>query len=205
MKRIMCILAALLILVSAVPVAVLAEDVDETATVNLYDIYGNLCETREFELYNDFSVYTMVNASAFNSGKISAVAGSHTYNDSVLALADELNAKGDIKYKSDVFPVLGNNVEGNAATSGVISFEANVMSVFDDPFVFDSDDDVLIKTTYTAVRTGTANIVTTLGTLTEAGSLDRADRLLYNNGDKGAAGRGSPRGAAGRKERSGAR
>ncbi|MBQ7670941.1 MAG: InlB B-repeat-containing protein [Clostridia bacterium] len=182
MKRIMCILAALLILVSAVPVAVLAEDVDKTATVNLYDIYGNLCETREFELYNGFSVYTVVNASAFNSGKISAVAGSQTYNDSVLALADELNAKGYIKYKSDVFPILGNNVEDDAATSGVILFEANVMSIFDDPFVFDSDDDVLIKTTYTAERTGTANIVTTLGTLTEAGDLDREGYSIVENG-----------------------
>ena len=49
----------------------------------------------------------------------------------------------------------------------MIYFNASNPSI-DNPFVFDSDDDVIIATTYTVTAGGTADIKTTLKTLASA-------------------------------------
>ena len=137
------------------------------AIVNIYDIFGNLNETKEFDIDDTFTVYTVLNASDINDGKIAAISGSQTYTDSVVALADAVDGEGAITDLAKVFPITGDKSLGNAANSGVIYFNASNPSI-DDPFVFDSNDDVIIATTYTVTAGGTADIKTTLKTLASA-------------------------------------
>ena len=107
-----------------------------------------------------FTVYTVLNANDINDGKIAAISGSQTYTDSVVALTDALDAEGAITDLAKVFPVTGDKSLGNAANPGVIYFNASNPSI-DDPFVFDSNDDVIIATTYVVNAGGTADIKTT--------------------------------------------
>ena len=121
-------------------------DAPTKAIVNIYDIFGNLNDTREFNIGDTFSVYTVLNAKDVNDGKIASISGSQTYTDSVVALADAVDGEGAITDLAKVFPVTGDASLGNAAISGVINFNASTPSI-DNPFVFDSDDDVIIATT----------------------------------------------------------
>ena len=144
------------------------DDQTGTATVNIYDLYGNLCDTKVYNVGDTFDTYMVLNASQIQSGKIGTISGQQTYTDSVLALADgELNANGTIKNLTQAFPITGDLSFGNASTSGIIYFNATAPEM-DDAFIFDSDDDVLIRTIYTVVASGVADVKTTLKTLGSA-------------------------------------
>ena len=143
------------------------EPAPQTAIVNIYGIDGELDESREVNLNEPFTVYTILNASNINDGKIAAISGYQTYTDSVVALHDELDAEGAIIDLDKVFPVTGEKSLGNAGESGKIYFNASTPSI-DKAFVFNSDSDVVIATTYVATAPGTADIKTVIKTLASA-------------------------------------
>ena len=136
------------------------------ALVSIYGIDGTVADTREFNVGDTFTVYTAMNASAVNSGKIASFSCTQSYTDAVLTLADSIEEWGFADLAS-VFPVTGTSTVSNATVPGLIQYNATNGSMVN-PFVFDSNDDVLIKTTYTVSAPGTAEIRNGIKTLAVA-------------------------------------
>ena len=114
------------------------------AEVRVHSLNGGV-ETMSFNIGDTFNVFTTLNASSVNSGKIASVNGIQRYNASVLSLT------------GTTFPVMGDKAISNTATAGIIKYAGSTPSI-SNPFVFDSDDDQLIVTTYKVTANGYADI-----------------------------------------------
>ena len=140
---------------------------EQTATITIYGFNGQ-SETKTFNVGDTFDVYTYLNASDLaDGGKLANVNASQTYTDSVV----ELN--------STAYPVLGDAVVENKDQAGKVLYIASTPSV-ENPFVFDSDDDVMIKTTYTVTAGGEGEIRNAIRTMAAA---DEDLTPIIKNGD----------------------
>ncbi len=124
-------------------------------------------ETKEFKVGDTFTVYTVLNTSGIDGGRIATIAGEQTYTDSLLDLTVELDKDGVTVDNDTVFPITGGKSIGNGAESGTFVFTASEPSMTK-PFVFDNKTCKLLVTTYTVKQGGTAEIATKLETLTKS-------------------------------------
>ncbi|MBQ7217906.1 MAG: hypothetical protein IJS27_00265, partial [Ruminococcus sp.] len=149
-----------------------------TATVTIYGLNGQ-SETREFHIGDTFSVYTSLNVKkSGNDVQIASAAGSQTYSDSILTLTSETDDEGLFTDTAAVFPVFGDKGMGRNSTPGMIGYNASTPSTTD-AFVFDSDDDLVIVTTYTVAKGGTGEVRNALSMLAAA---DNELTKLVKNG-----------------------
>ena len=134
-----------------------SDEPTDKAVVTVYGLDGK-SETREFNVGDTFTVYTTLNSSAIDDGRISSIDAEQSYTDSVLALADEYDPdEGDIFDIDTVFPITGDYTVTNAGESGYIYYNASKASMAR-PFIFNSNESELIVTTYTVTAPGTAEI-----------------------------------------------
>ena len=160
MKKIISLLLAVLLVVSAAAIAVNAAGAAEITVAGT----DGKTETKTFSVGDTFTVYTTLYSAQFD-GKIASLMGSQEYTDSVVALADELDDDGLVKNTSDMFPVANNNnTLANGAIKGGIYFSASEPKE-SKAFVFDSNDSLLIVTKYTVTAEGKAEINTAVETL----------------------------------------
>ena len=154
-----------------------AETEAPTATVKIYDFNGNLCDTKTFNEGDSFDVYTTLNA--YNTpakGKIASIKADQTYTKDVLALASPLDA--DQMLDEDAFPIFGGSAMGRLIEEGRILYNASTPSI-ENPFKFNTDDDVVIVTKYTVTAGGDAEVHNALITL---GAADEYLSRLVKNG-----------------------
>ncbi|MBQ1474723.1 MAG: hypothetical protein IIZ32_05420, partial [Ruminococcus sp.] len=74
------------------------------ATVTVHGLDGKT-ETQEFNVGDTFTVYTTLNTSAYNNGRIGSINGSQLYTNAVLKLTDEYTEKDGILDLESMFPV----------------------------------------------------------------------------------------------------
>ena len=92
------------------------------------------------------------------------MAGTQTFDPSVLSLSAETDEYGIIKNVADMLPVAGNFGMALYDGNGTIKFNAS-NAALDDGLKFNSPDSYLIVTTYTVIAPGTVDINTDLVTL----------------------------------------
>ena len=154
------------------------EEPAKTATITIYGLNGQ-SETKEFNIGDTFTVYTSLDATlATDGGKIASIAGSQTYTDSVLSLTSAIDGEQLFIDSAAVFPVCGNQAMGRLTQPGTILYNASTPSTTN-PFVFDSDDDLMLVTTYTVTAGGTGEVRNVLTSLAAA---DDALTRLVNKG-----------------------
>ena len=134
-----------------------------TLTVTITGPNGQ-SETKEVNIGESFTVYTVLNTSSVADGNIANVAGTQTYTTSKLKLTDSYDsADGEVENLTAMFPILGDKAMATVK-SGVISFSASKPE-FNNGFVFNSDKSKLIVTNYKATAAGKASVTTALKTL----------------------------------------
>ena len=143
-------------------------------------------ETKEFNVDDTFTVYTTLNASEYNGGGLGSIDGRQLYTNAVLELDDAIDPDtGDILDVDDVFPITGDATISSGqytdlaelwdeeeeddilheyerdSTRGVIFYNASKSSVgYGKGFLFDDNNDILIKTRYKVKAPGVAEITT---------------------------------------------
>ena len=148
-----------------------------TANVKIYDFNGNLCDTKTFNVGDTFDVYTTLNAyNTAAKGKIASFKADQTYTKDVLALASPLDAEQMLG--EDAFPIFGSAAMGRLTEEGRILYNASTPSI-ENPFKFNTDDDVVIVTKYTVTAGGDAEVHNALITL---GAADEDLTRLVKNG-----------------------
>nr|WP_316614812.1 hypothetical protein [uncultured Ruminococcus sp.] len=152
----------------------------DKATVTVHGLDGKT-ETKEFNVGDDFYVYTTLNASQINDGKIGAINGYQLYPNTMIKLLNEYDEEGIIDL-DDMFPITKSStmasghhtslddLEGEIGerynhdpNRGIVGYTASVASKRG--FPFNSNDDILIKVHYQVTAPGEADIVTDMRTL----------------------------------------
>ncbi|MBQ1475517.1 MAG: PT domain-containing protein, partial [Ruminococcus sp.] len=152
-----------------------ATTASEKAIVHISGLDGKV-ETKEFNVGDDFYVYTTLNASQINEGKIGSINARQLYTNSVVKLIDEYTENDGILELQDVFPItqyatmasghhtdLTDDEEYHDPTRGAIFYNASIASYRG--FRFDDDDDILIKSHYQITNPGEAYITNEVVTL----------------------------------------
>ncbi|MBQ6498576.1 MAG: hypothetical protein IJI48_01575 [Ruminococcus sp.] len=121
-------------------------------------------ETKEFNVNDTFTVYTVLNTSSIANGNIANVAGSQSFTTSKLQLTDSYDSQyGEVDNVEAMFPILGGKAMATVQ-NGVITFSASKPEV-NNGFVFNNDKCKLIVTNYKVKAAGKANITTALKTM----------------------------------------
>lgn len=156
MKKIISMLLVVSMVIAVFAISVATTSAAETTTVTIYGLDGST-ETKEFNVGDEFTVYTTLNTSATNSA-IGSVQGYQTYSADKLTLADKISGDyGEFEDLVKVFPVTGLATMANGATAGRIDYNATAASAASG-FKFDADSSKLIVTTYKVAAAGTAEI-----------------------------------------------
>ena len=161
MKKIICLLIAVMLVVSVAAVSFGAAGSVSVTVVGL----DGVSQTKTYNVGDTFKVYTTMKSSE-NDGKIACFKGEQTYTSGVLEVANETDGDGLITTDvAEVFPITNDSSSiANAGYEGVVHFSASTPSM-KKPYVFDSDNCKLIVLTYKVVAEGSAEIKTTLTTL----------------------------------------
>ena len=130
----------------------------DKAIITLYALDGE-CETKEFNVGDEFTVYTVLDSSANDNGRISTVQGEQYYTNELLRRMDMLDEDDNIADKDSVFPVMREKAFGSDRYEGVLFFNGANGS-YTDPFVFDSDSSKLIVTRYKVTAPGVGEVST---------------------------------------------
>lgn len=149
MRKFLSLALAIVMVLSLTLVA--AGAADNTATVSIYDINGNLVEKNTYQVGE-----TVVATVCLNTSKISTIAAlkaEQGYTSSVLAL------------QGAEFPVTDAGTVANLNLDSRISYNASTPQLDPDGFKFNSDDSKLIVSTYKVTAAGTASITNTFVTL----------------------------------------
>jgi cell division septation protein DedD len=150
-----------------------------TADITIYGLNGQ-SETKTFNVGDTFTVYTSLNASkAFDGGRISSVNATQTYSTSTLSLTTDRDSSGIFTDNAAAFPVLKDSAIGRMTKEGTIKYNASTPYVDDKAFAFDSNDDLLMVTTYQVTNSGTGEVRNALTTLVAA---DNDLTRLVDNG-----------------------
>ena len=147
----------------------------EKAIVHISGLDGEV-ETKEFNVGDDFYVYTTLNASQVNEGKIGSLNARQLYTNSVVKLLDEYTVNDGILDLENVFPItkyatmasghhtdLTDDDEYHDPTRGAIFYNASIASYRG--FPFNDNDDILIKSHYKITDPGEAYITNEVVTL----------------------------------------
>jgi hypothetical protein len=160
MKRIISLFLAVMLIASLAAVAASAAG---TAKVTVKGLDGK-SETKTLNVGDNVIVYTYLDTSAVDEGKISAIKGEQTYDDTVLQFVGERDEDGLVVDVDTIFPVAKDKSMGNAGISGIFHFTLSNPSMTK-PFVFNGADTKLLVTTYKVIAAGNAEVETTLTTL----------------------------------------
>ncbi len=168
MKKIISMLLVLAMMITVLTVGIATTNAAETATITIYGLDGTT-EVKEFNVGDEFTVYTTLNASASAAnGLIGSIQGTQTYSSGVLSLVDEVSGQyGEFVDPVKVFPVTGENTVANGAQAGKITYNATNASTTD-AFKFDSASSQLIVTTYKVTAAGTGEVKNALRNLAVA-------------------------------------
>ena len=133
-------------------------------------------ETKEFNVGDTFYVYTTLNASQINDGKIGSLNARQLYTNSVVKLIDEYTEEDGILDLENVFPITKYNTmasghhtdltdddEYHDPTRGAIFYNASIPGYRG--FSFDDNDDIMIKSHYQITAPGEAFITNAIKTL----------------------------------------
>ena len=125
-KKLLSLLLALFMILTAVavmpPAAAAADETpeEETAVVTVTGLNGE-SQSMTFQVGDTFTVYTMLNTSAIDEGRISSVHAIQSYNSEVLALADAYDEEeGEILDLNTMFPITKGDTVANGKLSGEI-------------------------------------------------------------------------------------
>lgn len=177
MRKLLCLMLAVIMVVSVAVVAVNAAQTAPTgagtATVTLESVKGDTV-TKTYAVGETFTTYTYLNASQLNSGKIGSLDGSQFYTNDVLELAEEYTEDDGILDVETVFPVTktatmasGHHTESEEyAGMGAVYYNATIASY--SGFKFNSDTAALIVCRYTVKAAGDARIFNTMMTLAQS-------------------------------------
>ncbi|MBO4898049.1 MAG: InlB B-repeat-containing protein [Clostridia bacterium] len=135
------------------------EPADDTAAICLY-ANGKLCDSREFNVDDTFTVYTSLNTAEIDSGRVANIIGKQCYSTTVKCV-NELYDNDSFYDVAATFPVMGNKAMGGIENAGDICFSGSTPGVVN-PFIFDSDDDLLIVTQFQVMEAGNVSISTDL-------------------------------------------
>ncbi len=177
MRKLLCLLLAVIMVVSVAVVAVNAAQTAPTgagtATVTIQSVKGDTV-TKTYAVGETFTTYTYLNASQLNSGKIGSMNCSQFYTNSVLELAEEYTEEEGILDVETVFPVTktatmasGHHTESEEyAGMGAVYYNATVASY--NGFKFNADDKALIICRYKVKAAGEATILNEITTLAQS-------------------------------------
>ena len=127
----------------------------QTAIISIYGFNGQY-ETKSIKVGDTFDVYTYLNASDLvDKGKIAGIDAYQMYTDSTLSL------------NSTIYPIFNDNIVYNVDNIGKILYNALTPEI-DYPFIFNSNDDVVIQTTYTVKAPGQGEVRNAIKTLAAA-------------------------------------
>ena len=136
------------------------------ATVTLVNS-GVQYESKTFNVGDTFTVYTILNTSSIDSGKISTVAGDQNYTSSILTLTDSIDSEGLIDDVDKVFPILSEAIViGNSNETGILHFTGSNASKTK-PYIFNADTCKLAVTNYKVTAPGNATVETNIKTLAQ--------------------------------------
>lgn len=168
MKKIISMLLVLAMMITVLTVGIATTNAAETAAITIYGLDGTT-EVKEFNVGDEFTVYTTLNASASApNGMIGSIQGTQTYSSGVLSLVDEVSGQyGEFADPVKVFPVTGDSTVANAAQAGKITYNATNASTTN-AFKFDSASSQLIVTTYKVTAAGTGEVKNALRNLAVA-------------------------------------
>lgn len=177
MRKLLCLMLAVIMVVSVAVVAVNAAQTAPTgagtATVTLESVKGDTV-TKTYAVGETFTTYTYLNASQLNDGKIGSLDGSQFYTNDVLELAEEYTEEDGILDIDTVFPVTksATMASGHWTESeeypgmGAVYYNATIASY--SGFKFNSDTAALIVCRYTVKAAGDAKIVNMMKTLAQS-------------------------------------
>ncbi|MBQ6413811.1 MAG: carboxypeptidase regulatory-like domain-containing protein [Ruminococcus sp.] len=178
MRKLLCLMLAVIMVVSVAVVAVNAAQTAPTgagtATVTIQSVKGDTV-TKTYAVGETFTTYTYLNASQINDGKIGSLNCSQFYTNSVLELAEDYDPEwGDIFDVDTIFPVTkqatvasGHWTESEEyAGMGAVYYNATIASY--NGFKFDADDKALIICRYTVKAAGEATILNEITTLAQS-------------------------------------
>ena len=179
-KRPLSILLTVLIVLSVfLIIPITTASAADVATVTVYDLNG-VPHAKDFAVGDTVTVCITLDVHAYQNGEITSIDGTQTYTNAILELIDEVYPEenedempeGYIVDCETMFPVLGDDVTANGGhtvsstdeTLGEISFNASKPNP-KKAFLFDEADDVLILSHYRVKAAGSAEVRTTLTTL----------------------------------------
>ena len=164
MKKILALILALTLAASVFAVAVSADTVSgDSAVVNLYS-FGVKTYSKTFSVGDEFTVYTSLDLADINDGNVSGIAGTQTFDSSVLSLTGETDEYGMINNPAEMLPVAGSFGMAAYDGNGTLKFNASNPAL-NDGFKFNSPDSYLVISTYKVIAPGTVDISTSLITL----------------------------------------
>lgn len=130
---------------------------EKTADVTIYDICGN-STTTVFHVGESFTVYTVLNTSgSAGSGEIVSIQAAQEFTDDVLKPLDKVDEDGIVTDLPYMFPILQNNTLARLVGNSYV-----YSAVASSSFLFDNDNAVLIRSSYTVQNEGNAEIRNTI-------------------------------------------
>lgn len=178
MRKLLCLMLAVIMVVSAAVIAVNAAQTAPTgagtATVTIQSVKGDTV-TKTYAVGETFTTYTYLNASQLNDGKIGSMNCSQFYTNSVLELAEEYDPEwGDIVDIDTIFPVTksatvasGHHTESEEHPGmGAVYYNATTPGY--SGFKFNSDTAALIICRYKVKAAGEATILNEITTLAQS-------------------------------------
>lgn len=177
MRKLLCLMLAVIMVVSVAVVAVNAAQTAPTgagtATVTIQSVKGDTV-TKTYAVGETFTTYTYLNASQLNNGKIGSMNCSQFYTNSVLELAEEYTEEEGILDVETVFPVTktATMASGHWTESeehpgmGAVYYNATIASY--NGFKFDADDKALIICRYKVKAAGEATVLNEITTLAQS-------------------------------------
>ncbi|MBQ3265267.1 MAG: dockerin type I repeat-containing protein [Ruminococcus sp.] len=143
------------------------------AEVRVHTLDGAV-ETKSFNVGDTFNVYTCLDASSVNEGKMGSINGVQKYTSTVLELADTVDADGYITDTAKVFPIMGDGAIGSAKSAGSVKYAGSSTT----GFLFNSARSQLLVTTYRVTANGYADITNKLNVLAAAD--EDITRIVFN-------------------------
>ena len=158
MKKIISMLLVLAMMLTVLAVGVATTSAAETATVTIYGLDGST-EVKEIAVGEEFTVYSTLDVSAAAAdGLIGSIEGTQTYTKDKLSLVNAYGGQyGEFTDVESVFPITRSATIANAATAGVISYNASAPSKAK-AFKFDNSTAKLMVTTYKVTAAGAAEV-----------------------------------------------
>ncbi|WP_316608593.1 hypothetical protein [uncultured Ruminococcus sp.] len=173
MRKLLSLVLALVMICSVTAIAASAANTDaaataaETATVTLYDMYGEVATTGTYNVGDTITCTMYLNTSLI--GTIGSIKANQTYTSANLTLADKYSEKdGLISDMDTMFPVTKKQTVANGKLDGKVAYNASTPLMGEDGFHFDTDESALIVTHYTVTAAGEAEIHNEINTLAVA-------------------------------------